>query len=185
MFPVIDLPDPERQAMRLDGEVYRLADGYLPIAVPDVPTTRAVATLAHRPRRLVAARLTAAWIWGAISSAPRRGEYLVDIDARWRPQPAEAIDVVESVIHPGDIDVLGGVAVTTPLRTAVDLARFRSEFTPADAAAVVVLARQGGFSLADSLGVMNRGRNLAGKQLATERLTAALADQPELTRYTS
>jgi len=181
MFPVIDLPDPERQAMRLDGELYRLADGYVSIAVPDVPASRAAALLAHRPRRLIAARRTAAWIWGALPTAPARGEYLVDLAARWRPAPSEGLDVIESVLHAGDVTDLGGAMVTSPLRTAIDLARFRSPFTTADGDAVRELASIGGFGYDDALHVMDRGRNLAGKQLAATRLASSLA-QPELTR---
>lgn len=184
MFPVIDLPEPERQAMLLDGELYRLGDGYVSIAVPDVPASRALGTLANLPRRLIAARSTAAWIWGARPTAPSRGEYLVDLSARWRPSPADGIDVVESVIRADDVVVLGGVLVTAPLRTAIDLARFRPEFGSADADTVRALAGIGQFSFADALRAMNRGRNLAGKQLAAERFATALAPtgQPELTR---
>lgn len=174
MFPVVDLPEPERQAMRLDGELYRLADGYVSIAVPDVPASRAAATLARRPRRLIAARGTAAWIWGAAPVAPARGEYIVDLSARWRPAPAEGLDVVESVIRPGDVVALGGVLATTPMRTVIDLARFRAVFTPADAAAVRALALLDGFSAQDAITAMDRGRNLAGKQLAAARLEEAL-----------
>ena len=185
MFPVVDLPDAERQAMRLDGELYRLAEGYVSVAVPDVPAARAAAVLAHRPARLIAARGTAAWIWGAVPTVPLRGEFIVDLEARWRPRPSEGIDVVESVIHPGDLIVFGGVAVTGPLRTAIDLARFRTVFTLVDADAVRALAAIDGFGLDDALATMNRGRNLAGKQLACARLTATLSGQPEFTRYTS
>jgi len=181
MFPVVDLPEPERQAMRLDGELYRLADGYVSIAVPDVPASRAAALLAHRPRRLIAARLTAAWIWGVVPSAPSRGEYLVDLTARWRPAPGEGLDVIESVVRAGDVTNLGGVIATTPLRTAVDLARFRAEFTQHDADVVRALALVGGFDYAEAVGSMDRGRNLSGKQLATSRLASSLG-QPELTR---
>lgn len=185
MFPVVDLSDAERQAMRLDGELYRLADGYVSIAVPDVPAARAAAVLAHRPSRLIGARGTAAWIWGAVPTVPLRGEFVVDLEARWRPPASEGIDVVESVIHPGDLVAFGGVAVTSPLRTAIDLARFRVVFTLVDADAVRALAAIGGFGLGDTLATMNRGRNLAGKQLACTRLAATLAGQPEFTRYTS
>lgn len=184
MFPVIDLPEPERQAMLLDGELYRLADAYVSVAVPDVPASRAVGTLSDRPRRLIAARATAAWIWGAQPIAPSRGEYLVDLTARWRPAPAHGIDVVESVIRAGDVVTLGGVLVTTPLRTALDLARFRSHFGPTEAESIRALSTIGDFVLRDALTAMNRGRNLAGKQLAADRLTRSLSEvcQPELTR---
>lgn len=179
---MIDLPLAEQQAMRLDGELYRLADGYVSIAVPDGPAVRAAAALSQRPARLIAARATAAWIWGALSAPPRRGEYLVDLAARWRPVPAEGIDVVESVIHAGDAVRIAGVSVTSPLRTAIDLARFRSEFASVDATAVAALAFVGGFTLAEAIATMDRGRNLSGKQLAASRLRQALTAQPELTR---
>jgi hypothetical protein len=184
MFPVIDLPEPERQAMLLDGELYRLGDAYVSVAVPDVPASRAIGSLAHRPRRLIAARSTAAWIWGAQPTAPSRGEYLVDLAARWRPSPSDGLDVVESVIRADDVVLLGGVLVTTPLRTAIDLARFRTEFGTVEAGAVRMLADIGRFSLDDAVKAMNRGRNLAGKQLAADRFTKALAStsQPEFTR---
>lgn len=185
MFPVVDLPDAERQAMRLDGELYRLAEGYVSISVPDVPAARAAAVLGRRPSRLIAARGTAAWIWGAVPTAPVRGEFIVDLAARWRPRPSDSIDIIESVIHAEDLVTLGGVAVTSPLRTAIDLARFRAVFTLVDADAVRALAGIGGFGLDDALATMDRGRNLAGKQEAGARLTATLADQPEFTRYTS
>jgi hypothetical protein len=182
MFPVVDLSDAELQAMRLDGELYRLAEGYVSVAMPEVPAVRAAAVLAHRSARLIAARGTAAWIWGAMPTIPIRGEFIVDLSARWRPRPSEGIDVVESVIHAGDVVALGGVSVTGPLRTAIDLARFRAVFTLVDADAVRALAGIDGFSLDDALASMNRGRNLAGKQAACARLAAALADQPEFTR---
>ncbi len=160
--------------MRLDGEVYRLADGYVSVAVPDVPASRAAALLATRPRRLIAARRTAAWIWGARGSSPARGEYLVDLSARWQPAPSEGLDVIESVVHPGDVTSLAGSSVTTPLRTAVDLARFRSTFDEQDADAVRQLADIGDFGLTDAIESMERSRNLSGKLRATRRLAGCL-----------
>jgi hypothetical protein len=117
-----------------------------------------------------------------MSRPPWRGEYVVDLSARWRPAPADGLDVVESVIRPGDVAELAGVLATTPLRTAIDLARFRPEFTRADAEAVAALAFLGAFTLRDALAAMDRGRNLSGKQAAARRLAAALAGQPEFTR---
>ena len=50
-FPLIDdLPEVELQAVRLDGEAYRLGEGYVPIGVAPVPATRAVAGSPSRRR---------------------------------------------------------------------------------------------------------------------------------------
>lgn len=175
-FPLIDdVPDIERQAMRLDGDAYALAGAHVPIGLPEDPVVRAAAALAGRPARLVAARGTAAWIWGALPDPPRRGEFLVDLAARWRPPASDAIDVVESVVRAGDAVRLGTATVTTPLRTALDLARFRTVFSAGEADAVRALAALGGFGLPEAVRAMDRGRNLAGKRRARERLESALS----------
>ena len=89
-YPVLDqLPDVELQAVRLDGEAYRLGESYLPIGVAPMPATRAAAALGGRTTRLIAGLGTAAWIWGATPQPPVRGEFLVDLTARWRPPFAE------------------------------------------------------------------------------------------------
>ncbi|PZQ91531.1 MAG: hypothetical protein DI534_00670 [Leifsonia xyli] len=182
-FPVIDgLGEVELQATRLDGESYLLAEATIPIGVPARPATRAVAALGTRHPRLIAARGTAAWIWGAARGLPPRGEYLVDVEARWRPAADAGIEVVESVVRAGDVATVGGLSVTSPLRTAIDLARFRPTLEASDAETLRSLARIGGFGAADAVAAMDRGRNLSGKRSAASRLRAALAGQPELTR---
>jgi hypothetical protein len=56
------------------------------------------------------------------------------------------------------------------VRTAVDLARFRTELSDDDAASIVELARQGGFGLAACRELMDRRRNLPEKRRALARL---------------
>jgi hypothetical protein len=175
-FPLLDeLPDVELQAMRLDGETYRLRDVHLPIGIPPIPATRAAAALATRSPRLIAALGTAAWIWGAAARPPVRDEFLVDLSARWRPPLGDGVEVIESVVRGGDVTRLGHASVTSPIRTAVDLARFREEFTEADAVAVRALATIGGFDADLAVTRMDRARNLAGKRAAAGRLRAALS----------
>lgn len=175
-FPLLDeLPDVELQAMRLDGETYRLRDAHLPIGIPSVPAARAAAALGGRSPRLIAALGTAAWIWGAAPQPPSRDEFLVDLSARWRPPLGDGLDVIESVVRAGDVLRLGHASITSPIRTAVDLARFRVDFTDADAAAVRLLATIGGFDVESVVSSMDRSRNLAGKRVAAGRLRAALS----------
>ena len=175
-FPLLDeLPDVELQTTRLDGESYRLADAYLPIGIRPEPAVRATAALVGRSPRLIAALGTAAWIWGAARQAPARGEYLVDLAARWRPAPSRTIDITESVLHPDDVIRWGRAAVTTPLRTVIDLARFRPSFEERDARAVRELARIGSFDAAAAVAALSRSRNLSHKHLAAERIRAAFS----------
>lgn len=175
-FPLIDdLPAVELQALCLDGEVYRLGAAHVPIAVASGPATRAAAALGAHSPRLIAALGTAAWVWGAAPHPPACGEYLVDLAARWRPPFGGGMVVIESQLREGDVQRFGHAAVTGPLRTALDLARFRTDFDERDAAAVRRLAERGRFDAERAVRELNRGRNLAGKRVAARRLRDALS----------
>ncbi len=176
LFPLLpELTHVELQAAALDGECYRLGEGFVPIGVPPTAATRAAAVVGGRSPRLVVALGSAAWVWGADARPPAVPEFLVDLRARWRPPLGERIHVVESVLREGDAVRLGGAAVTSPVRTAVDLARFRVEFGAEERELVRRLAALGGFGASEALATMDRGRNLSGKRAAASRLTAALS----------
>jgi hypothetical protein len=192
------LPAPELSCMRLDGEVYALADGWCPIDELEGPAHRAQAVLGERSERLIAELGTAAWVWGVTPTLPRVVEFCVDLGARARLRISPIVRVRELVLDPGDrIDLgggggggsgggpggrprgapgggSGGAAVTSRLRTAVDLARFRDPLSADDAASIVKLARQGGFGLEECRELMDRRRNLPEKRRALARLTALL-----------
>jgi len=118
-----DLPDPELQAARLDGELYGLADAYCQIGELEGPAHRARAARATRSARLIAELRTAAWIWGA-APRPERLQFAVSPDARARLSPGQHIVVRELVFGPGDVVEFDGARVTSPLRTILDIARF-------------------------------------------------------------
>jgi hypothetical protein len=176
-----DLPAAELAALRLDGELFALGDGFCPFDRLDSPALRAASVCAGRPARLIAELGTAAWIWGARTALPRRREFGVDIGARARPSRSPELAVREVVLDPDDTVELGGGRVTTPLRTVVDLARTLDRVGPDDADAMRALARLGGFGLDACTALMNRRRNLAGKRRALERLAAILAETDEPT----
>jgi len=175
--PVLDaaeLPLPERMAATLDAELYPLGDAHCPVDEIETPALRLAAILAGRPERVIAELGTAAWVWGAIPCAPALIELCVDLRARARPMPAPHASVREVVLTAVDLQEWGGHRVTTPLRTAVDLARAREPFEAIDQDAVRALARIGGFGLDDCLAVMNTRRNLPAKRRAAARLAEAL-----------
>jgi len=68
------------------------------------------------------------------------------------------------------------IKVTTPLRTAIDLARFRTHFDSEDARALAFLMRLGSFDVTDCINAMDRRRNLPNKKVAASRLHVAWAE---------
>lgn len=174
VLTTLDLPAPELGGMRLDGEVYPLAEAWCSIDELETPAHRAQAVRGTRSDRLIAELGTAAWVWGVTPVLPALIEFCVDLGARARLRVSPMIRVRELVLDQGDrVDLVGG-AVTSRVRTAVDLARFRDVLSEADANSIVELARDGGFRLADCRELMDRRRNLPEKRRALARLTELL-----------
>jgi len=171
-----DLPLAELCAARLDGELVGLDEAFTPIDAHHGPVERAWAAGRFWPQRLIAERVTAAWIWGATSDPPARHQLCASKDARARPAVPARSAVREVVIAPDEFALLGPVRVTTPLRTMVDLARFAEQFATAEGEAVRFLSRLGGVALADCRRALDRRRNLPAKKLAWSRLGAAFDD---------
>lgn len=167
-----DLPATELGGMRLDGDVYALAEGWCLIDELEGPGHRAGAVRGERSDRLIAELGTAAWVWGVTPTLPRLVEFCVDLGARARLRISPFVRVRELVLDPGDrVDLVGG-AVTSRLRTAVDLARFRDPLSAEDAASIVELGRQGAFGVEECRELMDRRRNLPEKRRALSRLSA-------------
>ena len=165
-----DLPWVELQAARLDGELYDLGDAFCPIDELEAPRHRARAALGRRSRRLIAELGTAAWVWGA-APQPARLQFAVAPDARARLSPDQHVTVREIVFAPEDLRELDGVKVTTPIRTAVDLARFEEPFSPEIVARLAAIVE---FSLADCLATLESRAGIPLKNRAKQNLTAAL-----------
>ena len=177
------LPLAELCAARLDGELFPLDACFCPIDEPDLPALRAAAIVTHLPGRLIAEQNSAAWILGALWSPPLRHEFCTDISARARPSNVATARVREVVIAPEEIVRVGGLDVTTPLRTAIDLARCRPEFGDAERQTVARLMDIGRFGLQECREALDARRNLPNKRLAIERLQSVEpSTQPALTR---
>jgi hypothetical protein len=139
-----DLPMAELASARLDGELFTLGGSWCPVDAQDGPETRAAAIQRFAPRRAAAERLTAAWIYG-VAPEPAEHQFCVDLGARTR-KPAEAsVHLREVRLGADDVVLLGRLIVTTPLRTAIDLARWgASPHHRADTAVIAeLLARAG------------------------------------------
>jgi hypothetical protein len=167
---------PELDALVLDGEVYRVDDCVAPLDEVPGPALRAAALAARLPARLIAEQHSAAWIWGAQPQPPVRHQVCADITLRARPALGALLAVREVVLLHEDTAQLAGILVTTPMRTAIDLARFVPEWSDDESRTVSALMTLGRCSILDCARVMNRKRNLPNKKIALERLARCLVE---------
>ncbi|MCU1424674.1 MAG: hypothetical protein JWM51_965 [Microbacteriaceae bacterium] len=165
-----DLPLAELCAARLDGEVVAVDECYCPIDELIVARHRADALSRCWPERLIAEQRTAAWIWGAATDPPAKHQWCASTTARARPPVPSRGSVREVVIASDEIATIARLRLTTPLRTAVDMARFSPRFDGADERVVAALISGFGLSLADCRAALHRRRNLPNKNLAWSRL---------------
>jgi hypothetical protein len=169
---VLDLPEAELRAAGLDGELFALGDGYCPSDVLVGPAERLRSVLQTRSRRLAAEGLTAAWVWGALPFPPRVLRLCCTLGSRAEGSGA-GVEVRELTLRDDELLRLDGLAVTSPLRTLVDIARDPRDLEQGDAA-LHALLRRGDVGV--SVGVeaaltrLAHGRGLPGRRLATARL---------------
>lgn len=171
MLSRVDLPYPELLAAHLDGELYPVDTCFAPVDELERPIVRAAALVAGLNSRLIAEQRTAAWVWGATARPPTPHEFCATLDARVAHRTAPGMIVREVVIDPEDVHMVGTLQVTSPLRTAVDLARFCAQFGDRESQIVRALMQLGGFGVQQCIDQLNRRRNLHNKKLAAERLT--------------
>lgn len=182
-----DLPTEELQVGVLDGELMRVGGAFCAVDTIVVCEHRARAVAVEVPKYAIAERLTAAWIYGALGVQPHRLQLCVTIAANIRPLSSARCVFREVVISDSEILEIGGFPVTTPLRTALDLARIDVEFSNSTADVIRYLATLGqGFSIVDCHSAISSRRNLPNKRLALDRLSDTLSNirrtQPALTR---
>jgi hypothetical protein len=109
------------------GRLHRPFRGcYVDSAVPDTRELRLSCLVPILPERAIVWGRTAAWLWGIDSFSPGEQDLLVPEFAvphhRGRPSHPD-IRVVEAYLPVEAVTQLNGIRVTTPARTALDLAR--------------------------------------------------------------
>jgi len=170
VLSTLDLPFTELSAARLDGDVYAIDDCFSPVDVVESALTRARSVAAVVPTRLIAEQHTAAWIWGARLTPPAPHQFCSPAGVRAKSASLRRFVVREVTIERDETIEFGVLRVTTPLRTATDIARFAARFGRADADAVRRLMLIGRFSLDECARALDRRPNLPLKKRAWQRL---------------
>lgn len=167
-----DLPATELSAARLDGELVAIADCFTPVDLPVQATSRAQALAQNLSARVIVELLSAAWILGATEDAPAFPQFCSTSEARAKPAVIRRLAVREVVIEEEEILTIGGVRVTSPLRTASDLIRSSTEFGAETQHVVLCLLELAQTSVDDCATLLRHRRNLPGKRRALQRLAS-------------
>ncbi|WP_285116494.1 type IV toxin-antitoxin system AbiEi family antitoxin [Leifsonia sp. fls2-241-R2A-40a] len=133
--PLLDagiLPVVELLALCLDGHLFRVGDAFATVDTPDGPALRAQGFARSAPGWAVADRGSAAWIHGTRSVPPPVPQVCVPPNRRGGVR-SPSVDTSHRALAAGDTMAFGGVIVTTPVRTAVDLLSTSPTFDEAEA----------------------------------------------------
>jgi len=172
--PVLDeetLPEAALRAAVLDGELFPLGDGYCLIDVPlDADCRgRSLRALAVHGRAL--ADRTAAWVWGAVPELTLPRTTVCSPTAavgHTTGTPGLGTRSRIARLRVADIAHPGGVAVTSPWRTAIDLACARTD--DIDDEVLLALIELAGASVADVLADLATRSRLRGRTRGAARL---------------
>ncbi len=177
----------ELSAARLDGDVVELGEAYIPADAVETRGLRAGSLAEVLGDSLAATHLTAAWIHGALPDPPARHTVQRAVGRRLHRVPDRRLVYRDLAVDPADLVRLGGVWVTTVIRTLADLSRVGD---PAHVRAAQLLAEADPASAELAIAWLEERRQLPHRQAGQAVLDGAaiedaVAAQDEVTRYTS
>ncbi len=117
------LSSAELTAACLDGHLVSLGDAYMPADAVETQALRAGSLARTLGDTLAATHLTAAWIHGGLPVPPARHTVQRAVPRRLHVVPHRQLVYRDLAIAAEDLQLIGGVLVTSPERTLADLAR--------------------------------------------------------------
>ncbi|GAA3771883.1 hypothetical protein GCM10022240_25000 [Microbacterium kribbense] len=179
-FPGGRLSSAELTAACLDGHLVALGEGYIPADAVETAALRAASLRELLPPGVAATHRSAAWIHGAPAAPPARHRVQRVSARRLHHRIDRRLQFHDTRMPPADVVRIGGVLVTTPIRTLVDLTRTAG---PGHRRAALLMVQAGIADAEDAIAWLHASPGLPGKRTALPLLQAwASADQPEVTR---
>lgn len=176
------LSSAELTAACLDGHLVSLGDAYMPADAVETPALRAGSLARTLGDTLAATHLSAAWIHGGLPVPPARHTVQRAVARRLHVVPHRQLVYRDLAVAGEDLQLLGGVLVTSPERTLADLARVGDDD---HARAARLLAGADPDAAHRAIARLEAGV-LPHKRVALACLRAIVAAlQDEVTRYTS
>ncbi|MGF2948010.1 SAM-dependent methyltransferase [Microbacterium alcoholitolerans] len=111
----------ELSAARLDGHVIEIGEGYMPADTVESSADRAVSISMLLSPRTAASGATAAWVHGAGDLPPSIHHVTRIGPSRPRTRPSVRVVHHDRTLASEEVQLIGGVPVTTPVVTAVTL----------------------------------------------------------------
>jgi hypothetical protein len=113
----------ELSAACLDGDLVELGEAYIPADAVETAALRAGSLARTLGDSLAATHLTAAWIHDALPLPPARHTVQRAVARRVHLMPDRQVIYRDLAVAADDLQLIGGVRVTSPVRTLIDLAR--------------------------------------------------------------
>lgn len=113
---------PELTAARLDGDVVDIGDAYIPADLVESADVRAASIAAIVQPGTAVCGPSAVWVHGACDAPPNTHHLRRAVTRRIRAVQDPRVRYHDTPLPPEDLELIGGVTVTTPERTVIDLA---------------------------------------------------------------
>ncbi len=118
--------------MVLDGDLWRVGMTVVEPDTPDDPMGRLGLVATRCPPRIAIVRLSAAWVWQALDILPPRIQVATTDRRRLTAQVDSPYVTCDLRFGPSDLVVSNAASVTSPSRTATDLARYETNMPESD-----------------------------------------------------
>lgn len=122
-FPGRRLSQAELTAACLDGHLVALGEGFVPADLVETAPLRAASLTTLLGDAVAASHLSAAWVYGAVDDPPARHSGQRAVPQRLHHVIDRRLVYHDPRVGADDLRRVGGILVTTPARTAADLAR--------------------------------------------------------------
>lgn len=119
------LSGPELAAARLDGELVEIGEAFMPADAVETPEIRAGSLRSIAGPQVALTHESAAWVHGAIDHLPPRHSVQRRTPSRIHAVVDRTVRYRDLYLPSTDTQFIGGIAVSTPTRTLVDLLRDR------------------------------------------------------------
>lgn len=172
-------------AARLDGHVVGVGDAFIPADAVETPGLRAGSLAEILGDTLAATHLTAAWVHGALDDPPARHTVQRAVARRLHHVFGARLIYRDGRVDECDLELRGGVRITTPQRTLADLCRVPDD-EHAEAARRLARMGQGLADSAirwyDSSGPVPHKRSALALLRGLAACESALVDTPDAVR---
>lgn len=179
------LTEAELRAALLDGDLVDIGEGFMPADAVETPEMRAASLLPLTGGHRALTHVSAAWVYGVRHEPPlvhtlqrattTRASFPLDARVQFR----------DLALPEADVTQIGGVLVTTPVRTFVDLVRRQVATGTADATIAAFLRwrpslREDGLRWLDACGPVHHKRPARDELLLGAARGAARDQDAEL-----